>query len=72
MSYMDEAPFPEPFGPLYERPPAEPCPNCECCSARLCVRATMDGQTCMQIAAPEDRRIVARCPCTNRTLRPTS
>ena len=32
----DEAWFPEPFGPVYERPPGAPCPDCECCTLRLC------------------------------------
>ena len=47
----------------WERLETDPCPRCKCCTARLCMRAVMDGKTCLQIAAPGDHRIVARCPC---------
>jgi hypothetical protein len=67
--YMDEPPYPE-FEAHWERPEADPCPNCQCCSARLCMRAVMDGKTCGQIAAAEDYRIVAECLCCVPGVKP--
>lgn len=54
-------------GTRWERLEADPCPNCKCCSARLCMRAVIDGKLCGQIAPPEDYRIIARCPCGVRS-----
>ncbi len=62
MSYMDEAPFPEPFGPIYERPAPEPCPDCECCSLRLCEKAKAEHTSCA--AQSGEPRLVAGCRCT--------
>jgi hypothetical protein len=58
----DEGWFPEPFGPVYERPPGEPCPHCPCCSRRLCLLAAGDGLPC--VAKSDDRQAVSGCPCT--------
>jgi hypothetical protein len=58
----DEAPFPEPFGPVYELPPGIPCPACECCTLRLCETAASRGTPCShQSAGPQ---AVSGCPCT--------
>jgi len=62
MTYMDEAPFPEPFGPIYERPPGAPCPGCECCTRRLCELAAEEGVPC--VARSDDRQRVSGCPCS--------
>lgn len=58
----DEAPFPEPFGPLYVRPEGAPCPHCDCCTARLCATARDSGLTC--VAHSDDPKRVRGCPCT--------
>ena len=60
----DEAWFPEPFGPIYEPPPAAPCPDCECCTARLCEKAVRFGLHCAWFAGAADKEITARCPCS--------
>ena len=61
MSY-DEAPFPEPFGPVYERPPGAPCPGCECCTLRLCQAAPDKAAPCSYLS--DDPQGVADCPCS--------
>jgi hypothetical protein len=62
VSYMDEVPFPE-FGPEYVRPAGEPCPDCECCSLRLCEKASAGGLPCMSYSDLPGR--VSGCPCTS-------
>jgi hypothetical protein len=54
--------YPEPFGPLYEAPPGNPCPGCECCTERLCKKAIFDNVVCVNIS--DDRARVSGCPCT--------
>lgn len=61
---FDEAPFPEPFGPEYVAPEPAPCPNCKCCTARLCARAENAHTTCALTAVGDDVAIVKGCPCT--------
>jgi hypothetical protein len=58
----DEGWFPEPFGPIYERPPGVPCPGCECCTLRLCADAA--GRTLPCSAVSDDPQTVSGCPCT--------
>ena len=58
VSYDDEAPFPEPFGPEYVAPAPAACPHCPCCSARLC-----ETGDCLTMAAAADKEIVKDCPC---------
>jgi hypothetical protein len=59
----DEAWFPEPFGPIYDRPEGAPCPGCECCTARLCEKAASTGLRCAWHAEAAGKEIVANCPC---------
>jgi len=54
--------FPEPFGPIYERPPGEPCPECECCTLRLCLIAASKDTLCSHRS--DDPQTVAGCPCS--------
>jgi hypothetical protein len=62
MSDQDEGWFPEPFGPLYERPPGVPCPDCGCCTLRLCQLAAARDAPCSQQS--DDPQAVSGCPCT--------
>lgn len=62
MSYEEEPWFPEPFGPVYERPPGAPCPGCGCCTLRLCQLAAGKDAPCSQLSG--DPQAVAGCPCT--------
>ena len=57
--------FPEPFGPVYERPAGAPCPDCECCTLPLCATAVRKGHTCWYEAQAGDRDLVSACPCSN-------
>jgi len=62
----------ESFGPEYLRPAQAPCPNCPCCSARLCEK----GRNCVMqchghVADPETVAIVSACPCSAETTRGT-
>ena len=58
----EEAWFPEPFGPIYERPPGAPCPDCECCTLRLCQVAASKDILCAHQS--DDPQTVAGCPCS--------
>lgn len=58
----DEAPFPEPFGTLYVRPPGAPCPDCDCCTLRLCQLAASKDGPCSHHS--DDPQAVSGCPCT--------
>jgi hypothetical protein len=59
----DEGWFPERFGPIYERPPGAPCPDCECCTRRLCQLAAGNDIPCSQQS--DDPQAVAGCPCAS-------
>jgi hypothetical protein len=61
VSWNDEAWFPEPFGPVYERPPGAPCPECGCCTLRLCQTAAGKDTPCAHQSG--DPQAVAGCPC---------
>ena len=58
----DEGWFPEPFGPVYERPPGEDCPGCPCCTRRLCETAAGQEGICSHMSG--DPQAVSGCPCT--------
>ena len=63
---LDDAPFPEPFGPIYERPASAPCPDCECCSAALCGKARAELAPCSAfVDGGPDQGVmnVNTCPC---------
>lgn len=72
----DDDYFPEPFGPEYVRPAPAGCPNCRCCTARLCEQAKnvtgftqpdlagTQGIPCEYVAGHQDRELVRGCPCT--------
>lgn len=55
----------EPFGPEYAEPPAAraDCPDCGCCSARLCERGRSTVMTCAGLTAGP-AETVADCPCS--------
>lgn len=57
---------PEPFGPEWVRPAAAPCPNCECCSARLCELAASKRLLEQNCAYHGERSLwdqLIGCPC---------
>jgi hypothetical protein len=62
-----EAWFSEPFGPIYERPPGVPCPECECCTLRLCQVAARKDTPCAHQS--DDPQAVAGCPCASTPWR---
>ena len=64
MSYDDEPEFGEPFGADYEAPRSADCPNCGCCTARLCETATGGGVHCTVRSVGDDVLVVSQCPCT--------
>jgi hypothetical protein len=59
----DDWGMPEPFGPIYERPAGDPCPDCTCCTARLCEAGRKVVGGCKSAAPTADREIVRGCPC---------
>lgn len=61
----------EPFGPLYERPAQAPCPNCPCCSARLCEKGARSLLQCHGHVDSVSVSIVSACPCSSETTRGT-
>jgi hypothetical protein len=63
-----EAWFPEPFGPVYEMPPGAPCPDCGCCTLRLCQIAAGRDVRCSHLSG--DPQTVAGCPCSATAAAP--
>ncbi|MGW4731757.1 hypothetical protein ACWEQC_21785 [Streptomyces shenzhenensis] len=63
----------EPFGPLYQRPPSAPCPNCPCCTANLCEKGRNSVMQCHGQRLADSRMValVASCPCSADTTRGT-
>jgi hypothetical protein len=59
---MTEPPFPEPFGPDYVRPEGPPCPDCACCTARLCEAGREVTGGCGHVGGT-NRDVVLACPC---------
>ncbi|MGX1513948.1 hypothetical protein [Streptomyces collinus] len=64
---MNDDAFPEPFGPLYERPAQAPCPDCSCCSAPLCERGRRSVQQCSGSTDAQAMQLVSGCPCSAET-----
>lgn len=62
----DDYAFPEPFGPIYERPANPPCPDCDCCTAVLCEQGRSNVSGCLLAGDPDPglRERLAECPCT--------
>lgn len=61
----------EPFGPEYLSPAQPPCPDCECCTARLCEKGRLSGAQCFGHTTPELVDTVAACPCSSSRTRGT-
>ncbi|MER6632275.1 hypothetical protein ABT301_29345 [Streptomyces sp. NPDC000987] len=62
----------EPFGPMYLRPAQAPCPNCPCCSARLCEKGRNSIMQCHgHVSDPAMMAAVGACPCSAETTRGT-
>lgn len=64
--------YDEPFGPEYVRPAQAACPNCPCCSARLCEKGAKSVMQCHgHVADPALVATVESCPCSAETTRGT-
>jgi hypothetical protein len=61
----------EPFGVDYVRPAEADCPNCSCCTARLCERGRRSVHQCQGLTPAEFRAIVYNCPCSSARTRGT-
>jgi hypothetical protein len=57
----------EPFGPDYEPPAGVPCPNCDCCTARLCQLAATDPLGACHLLASDCGNALLNCPCSPTT-----
>lgn len=70
---MNDDEFPEPFGPEYVAPPSKDCPNCSCCSARLCERGRQSVMRCAGQRLRDDSlmQVVSGCPCSAETTEGT-
>jgi hypothetical protein len=68
---MNDDVFPEPFGPLYERPQQAECPNCSCCSAMLCERGRQSTHRCSGSTDATSMQLVSGCPCSAETTQGT-
>jgi hypothetical protein len=79
MTYDHEGYFHEPWGPEYVHPAPVGCPNCPCCTTRLCEQAKKvtgfttpelagtTGIPCEYLVDARDREVVdlvRGCPCT--------
>lgn len=54
------------------KPTAPDCPNCGCCSARLCERGRKHVVGCRAaVGTPEEQNIVRNCPCSAETTEGT-
>lgn len=63
---MSHDPFFEPFGPEWVRPAGDPCPNCKCCTRRLCETATAAYVLDQNCAYHGERSLwdqLVACPC---------
>ncbi|MBC9729896.1 hypothetical protein [Streptomyces sp. TRM68367] len=61
----------EPFGPEYLAPAQPPCPDCECCTARLCEKGRNSLSQCHGHTTTELMETVAGCPCSSPRTRGT-
>lgn len=57
----NDPPPPDDFH-TWAQPASEPCPDCPCCSARLCARAIEKNSACHHEAGTGDYD-VSKCPC---------
>ncbi|MFJ4627094.1 hypothetical protein [Streptomyces sp. NPDC088847] len=57
----------ETFGPLYERPKSQDCPDCSCCTAPLCERGRRSTMRCSGLTDASLMQIVSGCPCSAET-----
>lgn len=67
---MNEYPFHEPFGPEYATPDPTRCPDCACCTRRLCMRGRATAWRCIGSTSATDdaeRAAIAACPCSAET-----
>lgn len=64
---MDEEPFYEPWGPVYEAPNPD-CAACPCHTARVCDNGLW-GQA-SQPTYPGGRPYTAPCPCRTASVTP--
>ncbi|MFD0209194.1 hypothetical protein ACFVH9_08650 [Streptomyces hirsutus] len=71
MSYDDEGPFHEPFGPEYVRPANADCPDCDCCTAVLCATGRASVLGCVGHAGDEAVERVRGCPCSAESTKGT-
>ncbi|MGW3570173.1 hypothetical protein ACWDSL_40985 [Streptomyces sp. NPDC000941] len=60
----DDYPFHEPFSPEYVRPTPADCPNCGCCTARLCAKGRTSPLVCIGHVNGDTKETVAACPCS--------
>lgn len=44
-----------------------PCPDCSCCTVRLCERGREHAFGCQGVARAQDRETVRDCPCSSKT-----
>jgi hypothetical protein len=72
MSYDDEGPFHEPFGPEYVQPVNADCPNCACCTAALCAKGRNSISECAgHVSDPVLTEQVTGCPCSAESTQGT-
>ncbi len=51
---------------VWLRPLPDDCPDCDCCSERLCRQATERHLSCVDIVGSGDMD-VSQCPCSTKT-----
>jgi hypothetical protein len=68
---MTDDEFPQPFGPLYERPKSKECPNCSCCSEKLCEHGARSTMRCSGLTDTDTMQLVSGCPCSAETTEGT-
>lgn len=54
------------------KPEAEPCPDCPCCSARLCEAGRQNALGCALLCDGNDWSTVRDCPCSAATTEGTA
>lgn len=58
-------PLEDPEGHRWVSPPPADCPNCECCSWRLCNQAKGQQLSCGWLSPPQPgQHDTSKCPCT--------
>lgn len=58
-----------PDGHTWMKPPSEDCPDCDCCTARLCMEADRRGAHCAMVMERGPGVMdVASCPCGDRVV----